>query len=85
MFNKYALWYPDSGELETIHNPAFDYPQTQGWFIGEHVWNVADFMTAQILRCRCHALAGGKIAGDPFYCPAGHCSNADEYPQLRTV
>ncbi|OQR79191.1 beta-glucuronidase-like [Tropilaelaps mercedesae] len=34
-------------ELLIKHHRAFDYLRTQGWFIGEHVWNFADFMTAQ--------------------------------------
>ena len=26
---------------------AFDRARAEGWFIGEHIWNFADFMTKQ--------------------------------------
>lgn len=34
-------------ELLIKHHRAFDQLRSQGWFIGEHIWNFADFMTAQ--------------------------------------
>lgn len=34
-------------ELLMKHHRAFDILRAQGGFIGEHIWNFADFMTAQ--------------------------------------
>lgn len=34
-------------ELIMRHHRAFDQLREQKWFIGEHIWNFADFMTAQ--------------------------------------
>ena len=35
---------------------AFDAARAEGWFIGEHIWNFADFMTKQEPR----RVAGNK-------------------------
>ena len=35
---------------------AFDQARAEGWFIGEHIWNFADFMTKQEPR----RVAGNK-------------------------
>ena len=38
---------------------AFDRARAEGWFIGEHIWNFADFMTKQEPR----RVAGNKKGG----------------------
>ena len=35
---------------------AFDAARAEGWFIGEHIWNFADFMTQQEVK----RVAGNK-------------------------
>ena len=34
-------------EFLMLHHKAFDKLREKGWFVGEHIWNFADFMTKQ--------------------------------------
>ncbi|GFS74353.1 beta-glucuronidase [Nephila pilipes] len=34
-------------ELMVLHHKAFDVLRTKGFFVGEHIWNFADFLTLQ--------------------------------------
>ena len=53
-----AMVFTEEYQVQLIREnfKAFDQARAEGWFIGEHIWNFADFMTKQEPR----RVAGNK-------------------------